>query len=103
MDRFEGAFRSIDQLIRMVQTPKVSPLCNRGVRAFSEYPRTQVLPIDAPQRVCPINKTKCWGTPSGCTYMILYPHSGGIRCAQTARLLSGDAFSVITKQISMLK
>ena len=36
----------------------------------------------------------CWGTSSRCTYLL--GGAGGIRSAQTPRLLSGDAFSVFS-------
>ena len=37
---------------------------------------------------------RCWGTSSRCTYLL--DDAGGIRFAQTAVLLSGDAFSVFS-------
>ena len=53
-----------------------------------------MLSINAPRRECPMNRTKCWGTPPGCTPIhILTP--GVFAALKPLRLLSGDAFSVM--------
>ena len=82
-------------LSRMVKTPKVSPLSNRGVRA------RRVPPVRSAQASHPGGVPKQQGLPGAGALIqsatTLWHQSGGIRYAETARLLSGDAFSVISK------
>ena len=81
----------------MVKTPKVSPLSNRGVRA-RRVPPVKIAQASHPGGVPEQRATRYawrWGTLPECDYSLY--QSGGIRFAQTTRLPSGDAFSVIPR------
>ena len=84
----------------MVKTPKVSPLSNRGVRAKRVPPERKL------HKSHPGGVPEQRGMPGvGALFQSATTHrhpSGGIRFAQTTRLPSGDAFSVI-KRVKFLK
>ena len=86
--------------IWLVKTPKVSPLSNRGVRA------RRVPPVRSTQASHPGGVPEQRGMPgAGVLFQsatTLWYQSGGIRYAQTTRLPSGDAFSVI-ERVKFLK
>ena len=81
--------------MRMPKTPKVSPLSNRGVRA-KRVPPVRNLLASHPGGVPEQQDIPGVGALFQSATTLWYP-SGGIRYAQTTRLPSGDAFSVITK------
>ena len=81
--------------MRMLKTPKVSPLSNRAVRA------QRVPPVKSAQASHPGGVPEQWDMPGvGALFQsatTLWQQSGGIRSAQTTRLPSGDTFSVIER------
>ena len=97
MRLFWDVFGIGNQLIQKVKTPKVSPLSNRGVRAM------RAPSVRSTQEPHPGGVPEQQGMQgAGALFQsatTLRHQSGGIRYAQTTRLLSGDAFSVITKYI----
>ena len=85
--------------MRMLKTPKVSPLSNRAVRA------QRVPPVRSAQASHPVGGAEQQDMSGvGALFQSATTHrhpSGGIRFAQTARLPSGDAFSVIERVKSL--